>query len=268
MNFLYFLPGASAAGEKTLAAAGLAEIFAGGPVAQRRILNTGPGGGAGLLLAPTDGPIDFQPRLQTWSPVPGPAAAGRPWLGYTTADPPIPADLVRGEPLDGYGLQLGGEGPAGPQRYTVPKARYWPEGSALPEALALGPDGALVREPLRRFAALSALADEIAREVYQDAPGRDDADAYATAVRILAVNYRLGPGECSALRLFETGTLFLILACFVDWPAWKAQDEAARALEAGQDEDPTAAPADGPMAEAKKNAEPDAEHMNSGPADS
>jgi len=223
MNFLYYIPKASDASAVELRAVGHALD---GPPAVRETTR-GPDGGPGHVLgrAAAPGSVGYWPDRHTWRPLrPGEPAGA--WLGYDPADLPTPADLLRREPIDGYEVTL--EGRDGPSRWLVPVARIFPEGTNLPAALAIGPGGALVKEPLARYAAACRLAERLWDHVLAGQDGRPptepmtDAEEFAAACEILALNYRVGPAEMSALGALTTANLPRVLFLFVDLPAYLA----------------------------------------------
>jgi len=247
-GFLYFLDGVRTATAATVRVAGLADRM--DDISQREA-GTGPNGAGGLVIAaasPDDAQrsIGYYPDRQTWVALPdGPD--GRLSLGWSSDEKPLPKDLARDEQIDGYLLDLGSAG----NEWIIPIARRFPTGSELPASLALGPDGAVVRTVLPRFAAAWSDAERIWPAILaQHEPDRvepadrrpiDDVEGFALAARILGINYRVGPWEVSALGLLTTQTLPAILGAFVDFPAYAA-DRLAQ-VDAAKKNDPP----DGPM---------------------
>jgi len=222
-RFLYMIEGAKAANATAIADAGLADRLA-DPIASREtVRGPGPDGRGGIVAAAgaADG-LGFYPDRQEWTPIPGRSGV---YIGLPTDEPPPgPADLARGETIAGYPIELG-DG----NTWIVPVGRMFPEGTQLPQALAIGPDGALVRDILPAFAVAGRLADRIwnaIRTQYEllddgEKPTEiDDLEAFEMAVAIVALNYRVAVAEASALRILTTANVRDVLGAFVDWPAW------------------------------------------------
>jgi len=250
-GFLYFAEGVSAVTAANVAAWDLAYAFD-GPVSYVET-RAGPGEKPGCLFGRAGDDGEPPPKLR-YDPKATPSQPlalrvplhGRPplWVLWSPEDPPVAEDLERAEIVAGYALSLGDDGPGGASEWIVPLARIFETGaSRFPAALAIGPEGAVVREPLPRYAALCGEAERIwqaVRDQFEQAAaeGRepvtiDDADGYAVACRALAVNYRVGPVEVGVLRLLTTANLMRVLGAFVDLPSYSrdlvARVEAARA---------------------------------------
>lgn len=188
----------------------------------------GPGdkGAGGLVFAapPADGSavkIGYYPSEQTWQK----SVNGKYWLGWFTDQPPMPKALARSEQIAGHYIRLG-DG----NEWLVPEARVFDQGTNLPEALVLGAKGEVVRQPLQRFAQMSADAERIwlqlraelrhveagsrddsaAPEAVRDYEPLSDAECFDIAVRALQFNYRIGPQEVSALTLLDTASSELL----------------------------------------------------------
>jgi hypothetical protein len=230
-GFLYFLAGRKAppdAGE--LAGLGLGHL-AGAPLACRECA-LGPEGRPGVLLAAAapEG-LGFYPQRQRWMRLTGGLLLVPTFVGLETAAPPTPADLARPEQIDGYRVVLGDGNP-----WVIPVARRFPAGTCLPESLALGPDGKLIREVLPAYAGAWRLAQEVCADLASDGaeygdPGLEpqamtDARAFVVACEVLALNYRVGPDEVGLLRLLTTRTLPAVLSWFVEYPAYLAAQQA------------------------------------------
>lgn len=259
MDFLYFIPGRQAADRKTINATGLAYAIPDG-IATAAVPAGGPGGLSGVLVARADSDVRlaFAPEDQVWTKMPVHLFDGdhTPWAGYWKAHPPTAGDLVRGErdTVDGYQLELGDDdSPAGPQTFVIPLARVFPSGTQMPQRMAIGPDGKVVRKPLERFAEAcrdaERIFDALAAEYGYTGPDQDstsdpqpdvhtddveqidDDEAFRLACRILGINYRLGPAEVSALGLLTTENVKLVLGWFVDLPTFlqvhRARQQAA-----------------------------------------
>lgn len=235
MDFIYYIPGAGAVGRQEIEAAGLADVLPAGLALAQRATVGGPGGGRpGVLISA--GPaatLLYAPARQPWArraDCGGPADSEA-WLGLEPADPPTPADLARRELIDGYELPLAG--PDGADHpWLIPLARVFPAGTLLPQALALGPGGAVVQEILPRFAAACRLAErlwDLARAAAGDWPADaeppqalGDAEEFRAAATFLGINYRVGPAEISALGILTTRTLARVVFLAVDLPRYLA----------------------------------------------
>ena len=243
-HLTYYLTGVTAAPPVRLAE--ILPILAGGPIATRECF-AGPDGAAGLILA-TDGEgvvADYEPDRQTWTEIPATLHAhhdGAVYLGLPK-DPterPGPAELLRNrnETVDGYPVTLG-DG----NEWTVPLARVFPAGTRLPESLGIGPDGAVVRAILPKYIAASRDAERIfdcirddygilPDDVDRPAPIEDD-EAFHLAAAALAINYRIGPVEASALGLLTTNNTSTVLMAFCDMPGFLNAREADAKKNAG-----------------------------------
>ncbi len=219
-GFLYFIEGKNTVTKADLEAAGLAYAFD-GPFSFREA-GTGPGA-AGVVVGVGEN-IGFYPDRQTWLPIPGSPGV---FLGFEIAETkPKPADLARTEQIDGYVVEL-----ADGESWLVPVARCFPEGSMLPMAMTIGPDGKVVKEALPKFAAACRDAERL-WDFFRSENGMlnedetveplDDSEMFALAAGVLALNYRVGPAEVSALRLLTTKNIKRILWCFVDAPGYLA----------------------------------------------
>jgi hypothetical protein len=172
------------------------------------------------------------------------------WLGWSNAAPPTPTDLARTEQIDGYVVTL--EDPSsidnsalrsaafryaeqsrqsaiGNCQWLVPIGRIFPEGTALPAALALGPGRKIVRTVLPRFAEACRTAGRIWDQVRaavgllnegEKVAPMSDLEEFEAAAAILGLNYRVGAAELSALGCLTTKNLQTVLTCFVDLPGY------------------------------------------------
>lgn len=198
----------------------------------------GPGDRKGVLLGlcpPAE--LDYEPAGQTWMEIPGRPGV---WIGHATGSPPAPADLQRGEIIAGYPAALEGGS------WIVPLARIYPAGSNLPESLAVGPDGALVRKTVGRYLAASRAAERLWDQVRaahglegpdETIAALDDLEAFQTACMILGLNYRVGEAELGLLGALTTKNIARVLYLFVDMPAFMAAREDAAKKEAASPTD-------------------------------
>jgi len=250
-SFVYFLEQArlDAAGRgvgrtlvdrEDLRAAGLDHVFDGeGPNCVKT--TGGPGGKAGILFTmqgATRTAATFDAATQTWTDGPD----GAYWIGYTTAEPPKPADLVRKRPIAGRTLTL-----LDGNAWIVPVARSIAGGSTLPTRLVLGPDKKSWRTAeLPQFLHLCELADDVFK-LYESSPEHPHPSAqYDEAGKIaylfefgmkvvlaaLATNYKVAAMEVDVLGLLGTDDMSQIMNTLIDLDAY---NEMARAEQAKRD---------------------------------
>jgi len=217
-GLLYFIPGETRpllrGGE--LDAVGLAGVLRGAAPEFRQ--SAGPdGAGAGLLIATVGARCEVAAAAQLWQP----RLDGRAWTGLWLEARPGPAELLRAEAVGGHEVELH-DG----NRWQVPAARAFPEGTQLPETLIMGPGG-LVR---RVTAAYAAIWDDACR-VWDSGGELPQAELWRICVRALGVNYRLGPDEANLLELVTSANLPAMAAALVDVPAIAAAATAVAAEE-------------------------------------
>lgn len=219
-RFLYFLPGLTGsldAGRIKQQCPGLRYALS-GPSVPARGCSGGPNGGEGLLAAYGEsGGLDYQPATQTWCEMAGVAAlagGGRPWLGFETASPPGPGDLLREvHCTENHPVTLG-DG----NSWGIPVVRRYPNGTALPQVIVLGKRGPEARIK-REYEALYQLAVALAEDLYgEPATLLDSGKLLCMASLALSVNYRLGPDEISALELLDTQNVQEIAKALIDTP--------------------------------------------------
>jgi len=209
-RFLYYVPGARSMAEVDLEARGLDYAIDRARVASRHLAR-GPDGGPGLLLA-AGGPerLDHDPDAQAWQPVPGATFMAGVW----TDERPGPADLVRPRVYGMWSVEL-----ADGQRWTVPTARMYPEGTLLPQTRTYLGDGKIRRDPKPEFLPLYLAADEVL-EAWKGAGELPEARVQEIAVMALAVNYRVGHAEVNLLGLIDDLNWRAILDIIVARPLW------------------------------------------------
>jgi len=232
---IYYIPGAGGTIDHAqLVDVGLGHIAAPGEAITTRAVFAGPGNGAaGNLVTADAAAVPELGPLDRWQPMPTPSTA---WLTLPPGPPPGPGDLARAEMIDGYLVPL-----ADGSEWIVPLGRVYPAGTSLPESLAIGPDGALVRHVLPAYAAAcrdaeriwsAVMADNAAQSdggTADDTEPMDDMEAYTLACRALALNYHLGPAEVGLLGLLTTANVRRVLWAFVDGPGYLAVQAAREA---------------------------------------
>ncbi len=218
-GFLYFVPGKKHVDDKVLEEAGIKAIGKAEGLSFIGI-ERGPEGESGILFLA--GPVSsdrkaprigYYPAQQTWQS----CNHGKFWLGYETSHRPEPADLVREEMIAGHQVTL-----ADGHDWMVPLARVFPKGTALPQALVLGPDGELVTESLPQFAKLSQDAERVFEWHIGEDVTMNLQEAWDAAIRALAQNYRLDKWEVSMLRLLTDANVTETLLALIDGPEIKA----------------------------------------------
>lgn len=231
MQFVYFIPGASAAPGEVLEGLGLAAIL--GRHVEAGPTDRGPDGGRGCLIFAGEGPrarLAAEAGRMRWIPARGGGGAVAYWIGYDRGEPPTPADLQRERILPGRALRLG-DG----NEWIVPMARQYDTEveqfvPAVPMRLTVDDDGRDAAQVVAGYAELwdGAMAawNECVRAV-AEAAGEERAELaelepmpLAEAERICAAairtNYRAGRLEARALGLFDTATITAMLRTISD----------------------------------------------------
>lgn len=227
LQFLYFVEGRSACAPEDMPGLGLGHVFGPGePVARTALMANSPSGKPGLLVGMASEGLEYRAGRQTWLPAPG-----QPWmLGWETAAPPGPGDLRRERVLGVYRPPLG-DGRA----WTIPTALDAGGDCPLPKVRRVDPEsGAIVKRPEPRFDDLRLCADLVAEAIRHGHELTPDEEA-RVCVAALAVNYRLGLHEASALALLTDEAVQYIAWALVDrvhWPDAAAAAQAAPGLEA------------------------------------
>jgi hypothetical protein len=234
-GFLYFIPDVNGVDDATLKRVGLEHLLG----APRRFgrMDRGPAGGPGCLVDLATGPdapaLAWVADAQQWPECPN--AGFR--IGFTKGAAPGPRDLQRADLIDGYPVTL-----ADGNEWIVPLARVFATGRAVECRMRLGEGGRWVAaEAVERLVGVEAVASGIwagleaqfqlnaelaaASKPLNPVTISIDVDA---AISGLAVNYRIGKFEVSALGLFTPSIVKDVLLALVDWPTISA---AAGALE-------------------------------------
>ena len=212
-GFLYFVPGRQTqvnAGD--LAGLGLAHIATsqGGPES-RGISNAGPDGGGGFLVVPThpaSPPSMFQRAEQTWHRGP------KFWVGWLTASPPTPADLVRDTVMGGTGVKLrdGNE-------WMIPRihAVFPGRPTNLPRVFGADDSGDWAPKIAPEYEGVCERAHRWWRAFLRlDGESVTEADLLDLAVDVLALNYRVSKAEVAAMGLIGDAELARIGRVIID----------------------------------------------------
>jgi hypothetical protein len=232
-NLLYFIPNVRRLHKPELAAAGL--VLASESVSHVPLDRDGPGGAGGLLcsLVPQaaggrQAEFGYFPARQAWAAVNG----GRYWIGFDKSDPPRPIDLQRRELIAGHPVKLN-DG----HEWHIPAARLFPQGSAFPAVLRLGPDDRLVTEVVPEYRGLVGQVERLWPVFIGEAGATDvgltDEQIWSLCVDALRANYCVGPREVSVLGLLTTRCWYEVLAALVDAPtvrAWLADKKNGLAI--------------------------------------
>lgn len=188
-----------------------------GRLAVRDIV-VGPGGLEGSILCPLttdvrDGEhegIGYYPQNQEWLQVPVPGDTGY-WLGWNPASLPTPDDLQRDTIVSGYWQALG-DG----QQWACPVIRQKHGASNLPDVWRLK-DGKVVSTVKPDW----QWAWDLSGEVWDAMVAEGEIDqslAFVWCAKLLSINYRIGPEECSVLGLFGRDEYRDVLQAAVNGP--------------------------------------------------
>lgn len=231
-QFLYYVPGFTS---QTITPAdviksGLSYAFPNGvPAISNAMPGNGPDGGAGAIWT-DDEHYRYVASEQTWGQSMGV------WVGFNTASPPGPDDLIRPKPLDGSLLEMGDE-----REWLVPVARRWSAQDsqlvwqqALPSRLTFKPGNQVfIGSVLPRYARLWAICEAdsrvgTSRELKEDRELLGDMNFVFAAIYVLQANYRISAPEVELLGLFTQETPRAILDLFGDWENYRALDLATQ----------------------------------------
>lgn len=220
--FFYFLPGQSAASinRATLAkcpfASSLGEALRTDRLFDAMVVandvSVGPNGSSGALVVvhhpdwPDSHRLGYYPDEQTWRD------CGGFWLGYVTNMPPGPDSLQRDPLVSGYDYELGDE-----RIWHAPLIRH-PGGAAnLPKTMGVNASGAYIESVVPSL----EWAWELSRKIWDEyflGEGISRAEVFGLAVKCLGLNYRIGPHEATALRLFDSENAALVLKAAIAEP--------------------------------------------------
>ena len=169
--------------------------------------DSGPDKKSGVLLAiagkyaGAPDVVTYRPDLHPWH-WKAVGESDKLWIGVLTSGLPMPSDLERLEQIGGAEL-LDGHG----RVWRLPIAREPNQHyGALPQSFTFDAAGEPLPVVLPRWSWLWELSGEI-RDAYMGLIDRDLRWMVKAAVRILAVNYRIGPQELSLLHDLGKGVL-------------------------------------------------------------
>lgn len=220
--FLYYLPGVTA-GEfsgDTIRDFGLEDVFRdtlrnkatfSRMVIANNVLSGGPDGMSGVIVlqAPVDGTlperINFKPAFQEWK------KAGRHWLGVDKEEPPTPGGLRREILIRGIEYELG-DG----QVWECPIVREEGLVNCLPQSMGVDANGQFEMHTLPAWQWAWELAGRAFEFIFTPAAERPFAEAHTEAVRLLGINYRIGPHEATRIGLIDTTNFGRVYSAAVD----------------------------------------------------
>ncbi len=230
-GFLYFLNNVQATPRKEeLAALGLAHAFSKVPQMPSPPLVSGFACGeiqglSGMILFDPErvepGRAGFFPDRQTWIQLPG--SEGKVFVGVDNSQIPTPGELQRVNMLPGSPVELGDE-----RTWIVPIARSWSEcderlvwSDEVPRSMTVLPDGRWgPGEVVPRYRELWEIGDLYCSLCLGD-PSEEqkrkinEYGSFSAAAIVLAVNYLVGPAECSLLRILDTHNALQILDALI-----------------------------------------------------
>lgn len=220
-GLLYFIQGVDTGSDEAIKKAGLEEVF-GTDSRDFRGASSGPGTLGGVIVAVSqrnqDIPkqrIGYYPEDQTWQEV----EKGKYWIGMNNTRPLLPEGIERTEQIDGHWVELN-DG----NKWLIPVARKFDQGTVLPRALILGPEGELVAEILPKYVQFWKKVEKVYNN-FIDAMKKDDSDDALTvqegwdiAVEAMQYNYAINKWGISFRRLLTTENVKAILEAIVDIP--------------------------------------------------
>ena len=216
-GFIYAIENVKMVGSLQLEEAGLTSIFSEVEISQR-YSTAGPGGGECVLLmrAGEDTKLlYFKPKEQHWDR----SLNEKYWLGFYEKNRPTPEILARENQINGHEVELNG------QKWRLPLARMFPEGTMLPETLLLGRDGKIIKESIPRYAEFSRKAETLWEDLQKILGWMEgkrkltEEEKWSLIVEALSFNYHVGPDEINALKLISTANLINIYGAIVDLPS-------------------------------------------------
>lgn len=231
-QLLYYFPGVPRPDTALIAKCGLERIFATADFASCD--SRGPGDGRGALCLrgplPVGFPLHYEPESQTWRE----CAAGAFHVGFATATPPGPDDLLRPEPVYGHTLKLLDD-----REWMIPAARLTDAPhTLLPHAIGLDSAGQRIYETLPIHQRLVSFADEAMRGFKSillgdgEPPDVGDDFFWSLSCEALSANYYMSRWEIGALRLLSRTKMEGIASLLCDFPRYyrmrQAEDDAAK----------------------------------------
>lgn len=223
--FLYYLPGlthAQLARETLLEhplAGVLRDCLAGAPEFQRRlsvrnILNRGPDGGSGVLVAPVPQrghgaqPLGYYPERQQWHEL------EQHWVGVDTELGIDPVDLLRPGSLEGLEVRLNG------LVWQVPIIRRGGMHPTLPQTLVRR-GGTFAKALRREWQSVWDASGRIWDLAFRQSSAEFE-EVFDLCCQMLAVNYRVGDDELSILETLDTENFRAVFEAVLDWPTVSA----------------------------------------------
>ena len=172
------------------------------------ITDKGPNGQPGVVIYPKPShgedprSFSYNANRQTWVPVPGLAEPKR-YIGWDKDEPPRPEDLERQRNWPGYLVKDGHD-----RQWSIPVARS-PRASLgiLPCDFTFDASGKPITQLKPEYEPLWEAAGEIYDFFHGDPHGLESDVIIQHAAAALAVNYRVGTAELSALHAAGVGVL-------------------------------------------------------------
>jgi hypothetical protein len=186
-------------------------------------LHKGPDNGEGVLIVPEppDGtPVagsEFAPDRQTW----GLSESGKYWIGIDREHPPTPEGLVRGRTVSGVVATLG-DG----RQWLCPTIRTELLTPRVPMTYAMS-GGQLIGQVQQRYADVWRRSKAWCLRFLEDFKDERVVDllggpeAFRDAVACLAINYRIGIEEASALRILDDQALESVIDAAIDMHSFR-----------------------------------------------
>lgn len=224
--FLYFIESQAVMNEAYLKVLGFEDMYGKDLSSFTRCgANKGPGGAGGSVISmphklskskqPKAG---YYPENQKWVKHP----EKNYWIGIEKGNTPKPRDLESKELIAGYPQELedGNE-------WIIPMARSI-EGSILPEVMALGPKGEMVRNVIPQFIEFSKKAERAWDMLVQDDDEKtnilksilQDDEAIDIGIDAICLNYNLDKIHVLLLEIISTRNIKRILESIVDAPSF------------------------------------------------
>lgn len=236
-GFLYYVDGRQRITAAEATAWGLGYAFPDGHVVCSEYSGAGPGGTQGCVIGTDAARLGYWPDRQTWRPLwrsPGETPAPPLYVGWWTAEPPTPADLVVPEPIPGHLVKL-----RDGREWLIPLAREYSGGAwhrALPGALTRLAGQWVSGDIDSRYARLWDISAEFYSQMFGGTLGQDHvlrfdfAGANDAAATVLGFNYRLGAEEIAALGLFDdqltaAAAILKALIDFDTFLAWQKKNQ-------------------------------------------